>query len=199
MDDLLQEFLQETSENLALLDLELVKFERSPNDGEALGGIIRLMHTIKGTCGFLGLPRLERMAHAGEDVLDRFRSGSLPVSPRAVTLVLMCLDRIRELVAALEANGQETTGDDEVLISQLHALSPPIPPTAELLAEVAASSRPALYGYESEGWCKGERKGPAQHDRCLPLAGIAPPVAADDIPAPQATTGDPSRATPLPA
>ena len=80
MDDLLSEFLTETSENLAVLDVELVRLEQTPDDPALLGNIFRLVHTIKGTCGFLGLPRLEAVAHAGENVLGRVRDGALPVS-----------------------------------------------------------------------------------------------------------------------
>ncbi|WP_044431688.1 Hpt domain-containing protein, partial [Skermanella aerolata] len=64
MDDLLSEFLTETSENLSVLDVELVRLEQNPNNPELLSNIFRLVHTIKGTCGFLGLPRLEHVAHA---------------------------------------------------------------------------------------------------------------------------------------
>ena len=71
MDDLLNEFLTESAESLAVLDVELVKFEQNPQDTEILQNIFRLVHTIKGTCGFLGLPRLESVAHAGENVLVR--------------------------------------------------------------------------------------------------------------------------------
>ena len=71
MDDLLAEFLTETNESLAEADLALVKLERTPDDEATLGLIFRLVHTIKGTCGFLGLPRLERVAHAAENVLGR--------------------------------------------------------------------------------------------------------------------------------
>lgn len=81
MDDLLSEFLTETNENLAVLDVELVKLEQNPNDPGLLSNIFRLVHTIKGTCGFLGLPRLESVAHAGENVLGKFRDGELHVSP----------------------------------------------------------------------------------------------------------------------
>ncbi|HEY3144749.1 MAG TPA: Hpt domain-containing protein, partial [Dongiaceae bacterium] len=77
MDDLLSEFLTETSENLAVLDVELVKLEQNPNDMELLGNIFRLVHTVKGTCGFLGLPRLESVAHAGENILGKLRDGEL--------------------------------------------------------------------------------------------------------------------------
>jgi len=123
MDDLLLEFLTETSESLSVLDVELVKFEQEPNDTEVLGNIFRLMHTIKGTCGFLGLPRLETVAHAGENVLGRFRDGTLEVTPDAVTLILRCIDTIRDLLGVLEATGAEPDGDDGVLISELNALA----------------------------------------------------------------------------
>jgi two-component system chemotaxis sensor kinase CheA len=73
MDDLLSEFLTETTESLDNLDVEIVKFEQDPNDPELLSNIFRLVHTIKGTCGFLGLPRLEALAHAAENVLGNFR------------------------------------------------------------------------------------------------------------------------------
>jgi len=58
MDDLLNEFLTETSESIDEVDLQLVELEQNPNNKEVLDNIFRLVHTIKGTCGFLGLPRL---------------------------------------------------------------------------------------------------------------------------------------------
>ena len=87
MDDLLSEFLTETNESMESLDVEVVRLEQEPNDPELLGSIFRLVHTIKGTCGFLGLPRLESVAHAGENILGKFRDGELPVTPEAVTLI----------------------------------------------------------------------------------------------------------------
>src|SRR6266851_2946312 len=80
MDDLLSEFLTEANESISVLDVELVKLEQNPNDPELLGNIFRLVHTIKGTCGFLGLPRLESVAHAAENVLGKVRDGELKVS-----------------------------------------------------------------------------------------------------------------------
>jgi two-component system chemotaxis sensor kinase CheA len=105
MDDLLAEFLTETNESLAELDLALVKLERTPDDKGTLSLIFRMVHTIKGTCGFLGLPRLEHVAHAGENVLGRVRDGELTVTTGVITLVLSALDRIKEIVAALGATG----------------------------------------------------------------------------------------------
>ncbi len=169
MDELLNEFLTETNESLATLDTELVRFERDSSDTRILGNIFRLMHTIKGTCGFLGLPRLESVAHAGENILGKFRDGDLPVTPDAVTLILRCIDHIRLLLVELGAAGREPEGDDGPLIGELnamasgepvavppagaaavHAIAAPIfeedgfPVAAELLAEVAEALGPQV-------------------------------------------------------
>ncbi|MDR3440763.1 chemotaxis protein CheW [Telmatospirillum sp.] len=120
MDDLLSEFLTETAESLATLDVELVKLEQNP-EPKILSNIFRLVHTIKGTCGFLGLPRLEAVAHAGENVLGKFRDGELHVTPAAVTMILTCLDRIKTILSHIEATEAEPEGDDKDLIAQLNA------------------------------------------------------------------------------
>src|SRR5581483_10729492 len=121
MDDLLSEFLTETNESLAVLDLELVKLEQNPNDPALLGNIFRIVHTIKGTCGFLGLPRLEHVAHAAENVLGKVRDGVLAATPDTVTVVLMAIDRIKAIVGALAAGGTEPAGDDTELVEALNA------------------------------------------------------------------------------
>lgn len=123
MDDLLSEFLTETNENISVLDVELVKLEQNPNDPNLLSNIFRLVHTIKGTCGFLGLPRLEAVAHASENVLGRFRDGELNVSPYAVTLILESLDAIKSILGVLERTEAEPPGDDKDLIRRLNALA----------------------------------------------------------------------------
>src|SRR5216683_737726 len=91
MDDLLREFLTETSESLDTVDNQLVRFEQDPNNAKILDNIFRLVHTIKGTCGFLGLPRLEALAHAAETLMGKFRDG-LPVTGEAVTLILTAIE-----------------------------------------------------------------------------------------------------------
>ena len=123
MDDLIAEFLTETAESLEVVDSELVKFEANPNERKTLDNIFRLVHTVKGTCGFLGLSRLEAVAHAGETLLGRFRDGKLDVTPVAVTLVLHSIDRIKMILAGLEQTGSEPDGDDHDLIAQLEAMA----------------------------------------------------------------------------
>src|ERR1700730_17812088 len=103
MDDLLREFLTETSESLDTVDNQLVRFEQEPNNAKILDKIFRLVHTIKGTCGFLGLPRLEALAHAAEALMGNFRVGQ-PVRGDAGTLALATIARIKGLIEQLERN-----------------------------------------------------------------------------------------------
>ena len=152
MDDLLLEFLTETNESMQTLDLELVKLERNPNDPELLSNIFRLVHTIKGTSGFLGLPRLGAVAHAAETVLGKIRDGELSVTEAGVSLILESLDRIKSLLLELEEAESEPAGDDSDLIARLEAAA---------LGEAAASA-------------EAPRSAPPQSD---PDAGF--PVAAD--------------------
>jgi two-component system chemotaxis sensor kinase CheA len=120
MDDLIGEFITETTENLATLDLELVKLEQNPEDTAILGNIFRTMHTIKGTCGFLGLGRLESVAHASENVLGKIRDKKLDASEAAVSLVLESLDNIKGLIEHLSEHGEEPQGSDADLIARLN-------------------------------------------------------------------------------
>ncbi|ACA19168.1 CheA signal transduction histidine kinase [Methylobacterium sp. 4-46] len=122
MDDLLREFLTETGEHLDTVDLELVRFEQDPNNQTILRNIFRLVHTIKGTCGFLGLPRLEALAHAAETLMGKFRDG-MGVTSEAVTLILQTLDRIKVIVAELERTAAEPVGADEDLIGALERMA----------------------------------------------------------------------------
>jgi two-component system chemotaxis sensor kinase CheA len=123
VDDLIVDFITETNESLEVVDAELVRFEANPSERKTLDNIFRLVHTVKGTCGFLGLERLAAVAHAGETLLGRFRDGVLDVTPHAVTLVLKAIDRIKEIIAGIEQEGSEPAGNDEDLISELGDMS----------------------------------------------------------------------------
>src|ERR1700753_2782406 len=121
MDDLLREFLTETSESLDTVDNQLVKFEQEPNNAKILDNIFRLVHTIKGTCGFLGLPRLEALAHAAETLMGKFRDG-MPVTGEAVTVILSTIDRIKNILDDLEKQQAEPSGADSDLIGELERM-----------------------------------------------------------------------------
>ena len=121
MDDLIVEFITETNESLEELDMDLVNLEKNPNDADLLGKIFRLVHTIKGTCGFLSLPRLEKVAHHAENVLGKFRDGVLDVIPDYVTLIFESIDQIKYIVGEIEETGSEPDGNDAGLIAKLDA------------------------------------------------------------------------------
>ncbi len=139
MDDLLREFLTETSESLDTVDNQLVRFEQDPNNARILDNIFRLVHTIKGTCGFLGLPRLEALAHAGETLMGKFRDG-MPVTGEAVSLILASIDRIKEILGGLEATEAEPEGSDQDLIVKLHEM------VEHGMAAMAAPASPVASG-----------------------------------------------------
>src|SRR5580693_8162842 len=122
MDDLLREFLTETSESLDTVDNQLVRFEQEPNNAKILDNIFRLVHTIKGTCGFLGLPRLEALAHAAETLMGKFRDGAR-VTGEAVTVILSTIDRIKQILGELERTEREPAGSDPDLIGLLEHMA----------------------------------------------------------------------------
>ncbi|MCX7358986.1 MAG: chemotaxis protein CheW [Alphaproteobacteria bacterium] len=136
MDDLVRDFLAEASESMDALDRSLVRLEDRPNDPELLSEIFRVMHTIKGTCGFLGLQRLAHVAHAAEDVLGQFRDGALTPSQESVSAVLVAVDVIKALLGDLETFGHEQSGDDSAIVTQLRAIAQQGPaPTVKVSVE----------------------------------------------------------------
>ena len=120
MDDLLNDFLAETSEHIEAASSQLIQFESDPTNSAILASIFRLVHTIKGTCGFLGLSRLEALTHAAEAVVSHLRDGKA-ATPEVVTLILAAVDRIRLILAEIEAHSVEPKGDDADLIAALEA------------------------------------------------------------------------------
>jgi len=120
--DIVQDFLVESYENLDRLDRELVGLEKNPHDREALASVFRTIHTIKGTCGFLGFTKLEKVAHVGENLLTRLRDGQLTLNPELTTALLGMVDAVRQMLNQIEISGHEGERDDSVLISTLSRL-----------------------------------------------------------------------------
>ena len=119
MDDLLQEFIGETREMLAAIACELVAWEADPSDRARLDEIFRFVHTVKGSCGFLDLPRLARLSHAAEDVLGDLRGGRRAPDSALVSAVLGIVDRIGELAEAIETGESLCDEEDHRLIAAL--------------------------------------------------------------------------------
>ncbi len=120
--DIVQDFLVESYENLDRLDRELVGLEKNPHDRDALGSVFRTIHTIKGTCGFLGFNKLEKVAHVGENLLTRLRDGQLTLNRELTTALLGMVDAVRQMLGSIEVSGAEGERDDTKLIATLTRL-----------------------------------------------------------------------------
>jgi two-component system chemotaxis sensor kinase CheA len=145
MDDLLKDFLTETAESIAELDTALIRLEQFPDDAQTLALIFRLVHTIKGTCGFLGLSRLEKVAHASENVLGKYRDGTMTVTTGSISVVLRSIDRIKSIVRDLEQHGTEVAADDSDIIDKLNRIF-----NGEDVAEEAPAAAAAAAPAEAE-------------------------------------------------
>jgi two-component system chemotaxis sensor kinase CheA len=119
LDDLLQEFIAETRETLEALSGEIVAWEAQPGDRARLDAIFRFVHTVKGSCGFLDLPRLARLSHAAEDVLAAVRAGERVPDRGLVNAVLAVVDRIGEIVEAIDAGSALDDTEEDLLIAAL--------------------------------------------------------------------------------
>ncbi|MBS1834437.1 MAG: chemotaxis protein CheW [Acidobacteria bacterium] len=123
--ELIKEFLIESNENLSKIDQQMVEIERNPEDAELLASIFRTIHTIKGTCGFLGFGLLEGITHTAESILSQCRNGERPLSPGVVSVVLETVDATRTILRSIEKTGKE--GEDiwedlrQRLVSEEHS------------------------------------------------------------------------------
>jgi len=176
IDELTREFLIESQEGLDRMERCLTDLEERPNDTGLLAEIFRSVHTIKGTTGFLGFKRLEKLAHAGENLLGLLREGKLAADRAIITGLLQLLDGLRSILKTIEAADSEGEGEDAALIARLEELQAP------KLTQAQAKQRARL------------------------RAGVKPPIAPTAGPqlgaassAPPAATAAPPSAPPLPA
>src|SRR5580698_667906 len=134
--DIVKDFLVESYENLDRLDRDLVGLEKNPKDKDALAGVFRTIHTIKGTCGFLGFNKLEKVAHVGENLLTRLRDGQLILNPEITTALLGMVDAVRQMLKEIDSTGQDGDADYPELRETLTRLQTPT------VAAPAAAAKP---------------------------------------------------------
>ena len=143
-EEIVREFLVESYENLDRLDRDLIALEKDPGNRETLASVFRTIHTIKGTSGFLAFNQLEAVAHVGESLLARLRDGLLTLRPDITTGLLAMVDAVRQMLASIEAAGNEGERDDRDLIARLTLLLQPktaASPAQELSAMPSAESK----------------------------------------------------------
>lgn len=117
MDELLQDFLAETAEIMEEVGSEIIAWEQNPSDRDRLDALFRCVHTIKGSSGFLDLPRIGALAHAAESVLAAVREGTRQADPELVSGILAIIDQIARLNAGIAEQGREPAGNDASIIS----------------------------------------------------------------------------------
>jgi two-component system, chemotaxis family, sensor kinase CheA len=141
MEDILKEFLVESYENLDRLDQEFVVLEEDPGNRDVLAGIFRTIHTIKGTSGFFGLCKLEKLTHAGESLLSLLRDGKKALNPEITTALLTLVDAVRVMLHSIESSQSEGERDYADLIAILAShLEPGPASTAPAALPVAPAS-----------------------------------------------------------
>jgi two-component system, chemotaxis family, sensor kinase CheA len=148
MDELLTDFLSETTDLLDEINGAIVAWEADPADRERLDLIFRFVHTVKGSSSFLALPRVTALAHAAEDALDKVRRGTIAADTALVTAVLRIIDRIAELCAKIGTDGTEPAGDDSGWLAPVSGVAPQ-------LGDAAPSGFDALDGdatLPDQGW-----------------------------------------------
>ena len=183
VDDIVREFLVESHENLDQLDRDLVALEERPGDRPLLSSVFRTIHTIKGTSGFLAFGGLERLTHVGESLLVELRDGRRSMDQPTTDVLLAVVDRVRDLLSAIEADGTEGAVVVDDVVAAVEALRAAPAPLVAVPAVLPAPH-------------------PAPEAAAVPVAARAvteevatAPVAAAPVPAP----ADPAPVTPAPA
>jgi two-component system chemotaxis sensor kinase CheA len=212
LDDIVEEFLVESHENLDQLDQDLVALEQDPRSRERLSSIFRTIHTIKGTSGFLAFNRLEEVAHVGENMLSRLRDGALDLTPHRTDALLQMVDTIRALLAAIEANGGEGSVEVAGTVATISAALEDVPapvvaapvaeaPVVEAVVEAPAAEAAAPVAAPAPVKKAVAKKAPAAVKAAASKAAVVPSPAsvpaAEMIPTPVAAAVAPPMELPV--
>jgi two-component system chemotaxis sensor kinase CheA len=181
LDDIVEEFLVESHENLDQLDTDLVALEQEPDSRERLSSIFRTIHTIKGTSGFLAFNRLEEVTHVGENMLSRLRDGALELTPRRTSVLLTMVDTVRSLLASIEASGGEGSVDVSAVVAAISAAmddepvaEPVTEPVSDAEAAPAAPAAPTPTVPAPRKASARSRRKPAAERAAQPAVAAAP-------------------------
>jgi two-component system, chemotaxis family, sensor kinase CheA len=141
MDSLIKDFIVESTENLDRLDLEFVQLETDPQNAQLLDSIFRTIHTVKGSCGFLGFSKLEALSHAGESLLSQMRAGELLLTQGIADVLLQMVDAIREILSEIEASEAECQQEYGELVERLKQLLAPTKKPAMSIEELLLAQK----------------------------------------------------------
>ena len=213
--EIIHEFLIESNENLSQLDQDFVELEQRPDDNNLLSSIFRTIHTIKGTCGFLGFDTLESVTHRAENLLSQLRDGEKSLTPEMTTLLLDTVDVVKGILTQIEGNGTEGEDNYEPLRVRLQAAcdgklagsqgtagDAPIPAsetTGLALEQAAASEQPEADSSDGEPAPAGGPSESSEVAGAEPTSSEAPPVPAAADAAATPASGLPAASASAPA
>jgi two-component system, chemotaxis family, sensor kinase CheA len=200
LDDIVEEFLVESHENLDQLDADLVALEQEPESRDRLSSIFRTIHTIKGTSGFLAFNRLEEVTHVGENLLSRLRDGELTLTPHRTSVLLSMVDTVRDLLTSIESSGGEGSVDVSAVVAAISAVmddnAAPAPAAVAAPAAPAGTKAPARKAPARKA---AASKPPAAKKAAAPKAPAAKRAAAPRAAAKKAPAAPASVPVPRPA
>ncbi|MFN8651624.1 MAG: chemotaxis protein CheA [Gemmatimonadales bacterium] len=191
MDEIVKEFLVESSEGLDQLDRNLVALEQKPGDKDLLAGIFRCIHTIKGTSGFLGFSKLESVTHVGESLLSDLRDGKKVLTPEITSALLRLVDAVRGMLATIESSGQDGQDDFSELVGLLTRLQKgEAAPAAEQEAAPAKGKKSRKSGPSAQVTEEVAAAAPAPAPAPAPVAAPVEAAAPAPAPAPAAASAE---------
>ncbi len=181
--ELFADFIAEAKEHLETIEPNLLELEKAPGNLALLNDIFRPMHSLKGASGFLGLNRINQLAHKAENILDELRKGSMVVTSEIMDVILASTDALRQMIDNLEANNSEGEVETGHIMAQIDAImagdSPALNPPAEAAPVAATAAAPAVADVQAQGALPAETSGgdPAAE---LPQNAPAAPASAPD-------------------
>jgi len=214
IDEVVGEFLVESYENLDLLDRDLLLLEGDPRSATTLASVFRTIHTIKGTCGFLGFAKLESVTHVGENLLSKLRDGVFVLDATITNELLAMVDVVRGILGQIETTGEEGDGDYSALVGRLAALAEGQPlaaldegqplagPAEDQPVAAPAEDQPVAPAEDQPpaAPARGQRRGGATKGRARTPAGAVPagagagPTPVPDTVTPADDDGEPAAA-----
>ena len=148
--ELFADFIAEAKEHLETIEPNLLELEKTPDNLALLNDIFRPMHSLKGASGFLGLNRINRLAHKAENILDELRKGAMVVTPDIMDVILESTDALRQMIENLEDSNSEGDVETDHIIDQIDAIM--AGEKAEAPAEAAPAAAPEAPAAEEAGW-----------------------------------------------
>ncbi|MDY0258546.1 Hpt domain-containing protein [Desulfovibrio sp.] len=182
--ELFADFIAEAKEHLETIEPNLLELEKAPGNLALLNDIFRPMHSLKGASGFLGLNRINQLAHKAENILDELRKGSMVVTSEIMDVILASTDALRQMIDNLEANNSEGEVETGHIMAQIDAImagdSPALNPPADAAPVAETAAAPAVTDVQAQGALPAETSAGGYPAAELPQNAQADSVSAPD-------------------